>query len=97
MTQANIDSNGDLHITFSEKTDDVTTTYKLDNGAELDFIDEELVELILPNFEEQLGRGSLLGLEITVNNVSLDDMTILFSLDIQGHTINGRVDCSSLE
>lgn len=97
MTQANIDSNGDLHITFSEKTDDVITTYKLDNGAELDFIDEELVELILPNFEEQLGRGSLLGLEIKLNDISLDGMIILFSLDIHGNIINGRVDCSSLE
>lgn len=97
MTQANIDSNGDLHIIFNEKSDDIVTTYKLDNGAELDFINEDLIELILPNFEMQLGRGSLLGLEITVNDVSLDDMTILFSLDIQGNTINGRVDCSSLE
>ena len=97
MTQAKL-INGDLHIIFKEISDeDVITVHKLDNNAELNFVDNDFVSLILPHFEEQLGRGSLLGLEITVNDVSLDDMTILFSLDIQGNTINGRVDCSSLE
>lgn len=97
MTQSKV-MNGDLHIIFSEKNDDdVVVVEKLDNGAELEFVDDNLVTLILPNFEAQLGRGPLSGLEINLKNVHMDNDTILFNIDVEGQSINGKVDCSSIK
>lgn len=99
MTTAMIDNNGDLNIIFNKEKfkEDVLIAYKLNNGAEVNFYGDEIVSLILPNFEAQLGRGSLLGLEILLNDIKMQDNNILFNLDIQGHNINGKIDCSSLK
>lgn len=99
MPIAKIDNNGDLDIIFNEEKfkEDVLVTYKLDNGAEVDFYGDEIVALILPNFEAQLGRGSLLGLDISLNDIQMQGNDILFNLNIQGQNINGKIDCSSLK
>lgn len=99
MPIAKIDNNGDLDIIFNEEKfkEDILVTYKLDNGAEVDFYGDEIVALILPNFEAQLGRGSLLGLDISLNDIQMQGNDILFNLNIQGQNINGKIDCSSLK
>lgn len=98
MTTAMIDKNGDLNIVFNKEKfqEDVLIAYKLNNGAEVNFYGDEIVSLILPNFEAQLGRGSLLGLDISLNDIKMQNNDILFNLDIQGQNINGKIDCSSL-
>ena len=53
MSQIKVE-NGDLYISFNENNDDVLVSYKLDNGAEFDFYDNKLVQLVLTNFENQL-------------------------------------------
>lgn len=99
MATAIIDKNGDLNIVFNKEKfkEDVLTAYKLNNGAEVNFYGDEIVALILPNFEAQLGRGSLLGLDISLNDIQMKDDDILFNLDIHGQNINGKIDCSSLK
>lgn len=88
--------NGDLHIIFKEYDEDVVMCYRLDNGSEMEVVDDELVGLILPNFESQLGRGSLSDKDIKLEDLKVEDENILFRLEIDNQTINGRIDCSSL-
>lgn len=99
MTTAMIDNNGDLNIIFNKEKfkEDVLIAYKLNNGAEVNFYGDEIVSLILPNFEAQLGRGSLSGINISLNDIKMQNNDILFNLDIQGQNINGKIDCSSLK
>lgn len=90
--------NGDLYLIFNESNKkSPIIVEKLDNGAELNFIDDKLSSLMLPNFEQQLGQGSLSGLEIKLTDVHMDDFTILFTLNIDGRNINGKIDCSSIK
>lgn len=97
MKQAKV-YNGNLHIIFNNKIENQSAiVYKLDNGAELEFVDDELVTLILPNFEQQLGIGSLTEIPIDLKNIQMDNNFILFTLDIQGQNINGRIDCASIK
>lgn len=97
MKQAKV-YNGNLHIIFNDKIENqFAIVYKLDNGAELEFVDNELVALILPNFEQQLGIGSLAEIPIDLKNIKMDNNLILFTLDIQGQNINGRIDCTSIK
>lgn len=97
MKQAKV-YNGNLHIIFNDKIENQSAiVYKLDNGAELEFVDDELVTLILPNFEQQLGIGSLTEIPIDLKNIQMDNNFILFTLDIQGQNINGRIDCASIK
>ena len=97
MTQANIDMNGDLYIIFKkENIDDVLTSYKLNNGAEFDFYNDELVQLILPNFEAQLNRGSLLGLSIEVLDIKIEDTKLILPIQIMNDVINIKLDCESI-
>lgn len=99
MPIAKINDNGDLCIIFNEDkfNEDFLIVFRLDNGAELNFYDDEIVALILPNFESQLGRGPLLGLDISLDNITMQGDDILFNLNIQGQNINGKIDCSSIK
>ena len=79
MVTAMIDKNGDLNIVFNKEKfqEDVLTSYKLNNGAEVNFYGDTIVALILPNFEAQLGQGSLLGLDISLNDIKMQNYVIL--------------------
>lgn len=87
---------GNLHIVFND-SDEPAVVYKLDNGAELEFNNDTLSALILPNFERQLNIGDLSNIDIALLDIQMQDSVILFTLDIQGQHINGRVDCSSMQ
>lgn len=90
--------NGDLYIILQEVKDDVLVSYKLDNGAEMDFIDDELVQIILPNFESQLGRGALDSVPIKLlNSQFVDDSKLILSIQIINDSINITLDCSSIQ
>ncbi len=88
--------NGDLYVIFKEVDNDTLITYKLDNGAEIDFFDDDLVQIILPHFEEQLNRGCLSDLSIDLINTQLIDEKIILSIKIIEDTINITLDCSSI-
>ena len=96
MSQVKVEDS-DLYIIFKEISDDsVLQTYRLDNGAEFDFYNDELIQLILPNFETQLNRGSLLGLDIDLVNVDFDDAKLSLAIKIMNDTITIHLDCSSI-
>ena len=88
--------NGDLYIIFNKNEDDVLISYKLDNGAEFDFYNDELVQLVLPNFENQLNRGSLSDVSIELLDVTIDKTKIILPIKIINDTINISLDCSSI-
>jgi hypothetical protein len=87
--------NNDLYIIFNE-IDDVLISYKLDNGAEFDFYNNELAQIVLPNFESQLNRGSLENVPIELVDTVIDDKKIKLSIKILNDTINISLDCSSI-
>ena len=89
--------NGDLYIIYSD-IDDTTSliSYRLDNGAEFDFDNDDFIQLILPNFESQLNRGVLENVPIDLIDVVIDDTKMILSLEIFGDTINISLDCSSI-
>lgn len=88
--------NGDLYIIFNENKDDVLVSYKLDNGAEFDFYDNKLVQLVLPNFENQLNRGSLSNVSMELLDVTFNDAKMTLPIKIINDTINISLDCSSI-
>lgn len=93
MTQVKI-CNGDLHFIFKE-CDDVVTVHKLDNGAELDFFNDECISLILPNFQQQIRCNNIDDIELS--NIELQNDDFLFSIIVNGQNINGKVNLSSLD
>lgn len=93
MTQVEID-NGDLRFIFNKYQDETPMIYRLDNGGELEFIDDECVGLVLPNFEQQLNRGIINDIEL--ENSTLSDDDFIFNLIIDGQNITGRINLSSL-
>lgn len=95
MSQIKVE-NGDLYIIFNENQDDVLVSYKLDNGAEFDFYDNKLVQLVLPNFENQLNRGSLSDVSMELLDVTFNDTKITLPIKIINDTINISLDCSSI-
>ena len=52
MTQCTIHNN-DLYIVFIE-SDEVPISIRLDNGTEIEFINDEVSAIVLPNFMLQL-------------------------------------------
>lgn len=95
MSQIKVE-NGDLYIIFNKNKDDVLVSYKLDNGAEFDFYDNKLVQLVLPNFENQLNRGSLSDVSMELLDVTFNDAKITLPIKIINDTINISLDCSSI-
>lgn len=95
MSQIKVE-NGDLYIIFNENKDDVLVSYKLDNGAEFDFYNNKLVQLVLPNFENQLNRGSLSDVSMELLDVTFNDTKITLPIKIINDTINISLDCSSI-
>ena len=95
MSQIKVE-NGDLYIIFNENKDDVLVSYKLDNGAEFDFYDNKLVQLVLPNFENQLNRGSLSDVPMELLDVTFNDTKITLPIKIINDTINISLDCGSI-
>lgn len=96
MSQIKV-KDGDLYIIFLQAKDDVLITYQLDNGAEFDFNnDGELVQLILPNFEMQLNRGSLVDVPIELVDSTFDNTKLSLAIKIFNDTINIHLDCSSI-
>lgn len=95
MSQIKVE-NGDLYIIFNENKYDVLVSYKLDNGAEFDFYNNKLVQLVLPNFENQLNRGSLSNVSMELLDVTFNDTKITLPIKIINDTINISLDCSSI-
>lgn len=95
MPQVNV-QNGDLYIIFQDTKSDVLVSYRLDNGAEFDFHNDELVQLVLPNFENQLNRGSLSDVDIELVDIKIENNKITLSIKIINDTINISLDCSSI-
>lgn len=95
MSQVKVE-NGDLYIIFNENKGDVLVSYKLDNGAEFDFYNNKLVQLVLPNFENQLNRGSLSNVSMELLDVTFNDTKITLPIKIINDTINISLDCSSI-
>lgn len=89
--------NGDLYIIFKENKNDVLISYRLDNGAEFDFFNNELIQLVLPNFERQLNRGPLSDVDMELLDVQFDGTKLILPLKIINDTINISLDCSSIE
>lgn len=89
--------NGDLYIIFMEMKDDIFVSYKLDNGAEMDFSYDKLAQIILPNFEMQLGRGYLSDVPIELVGTQMNDEKLTLSIKIIEDVINITLDCSSLK
>lgn len=99
MTQCHI-NNEDLNIVFQE-TNEVPIVLKLDNGSEFDFVDDELVNICLPNFLRQIPNNIQFE-EICFDKITwIDDNVIKVELYIilpnkQRQSININVDISSL-
>lgn len=94
MTHVQMD-NGDLHFIFKKYEDKTPLIYKLDNGGELEFIDDEFVGLVLPNFEQQLNRGHIN--DIKLENIHLENDDVVFNIVVNGQNIAGKVNLSSLD
>lgn len=88
--------NGDLYIIFQENKDDALVSYRLDNGAEIDFYNDELVQFVLPNFEAQLNQGILSDVPIEYVDTEIVDNRITFIIKILNDIKNISINVSSI-
>ena len=95
MTHINV-KDGDLYIIFDKNKHNVLKTYRLSNGAEFDFDNDTLVQLVLPNFENQLNRGSLSDISIELLDMKFDNTKLILSIQIMDDVINISLDCDSI-
>ena len=96
MVQARLNDAGDLLFIFKEGYDeDLVVVYRLDNGAEVEFIDDECVAVVLPSFVARLNRGDINSVELESFDI-IDDVAH-FNLDIGGQVVNGRISFASLK
>ena len=94
--------NGDLHIIFRKCEDDMLMSYKLNNGAEIDFfynddMEYEISQLVLPRFEAQMNRGDLSEVPMELVDTQLTDEKVILSIKILNDTINITLDYSSMQ
>lgn len=94
MTHVELDDVGDLRFIFAECDTDVVV-YRLDNGAEVEFCEDECVGFVLPNFERQLNCGKIN--DVSLTNINIEGTNILFDINVNGQNIQGKVDFSSLK
>ena len=97
MTQCRIHNN-DLYIVFIE-SDEVPISIRLDNGTEIEFINDEVSAIVLPNFMLQLPNIQFD--KIWLEQIQeIDDDLIQIELRIQDgeriNNINAKLDISSL-
>lgn len=98
MVRAEVNELGDLLLIFNEyDKDDIISVTKIENGAEIEYDDDTIYKLVLPNFEQGLNRGSLLGLDLHITNIYMEGDTLLFELKIINDFINCQVDLSSID
>lgn len=100
MPQVKVE-NQDLYVIFKEVDDNaVLTSYRLDNGSEVDFFEDDLVQIVLPRFEVSLNRGPLENVPIEfidIDFINNDfDMAFILKVKIMNDDLNIRCDCSSL-
>lgn len=96
MVQAKLNDIGDLFFIFKEEYDrDLVVVYQLDNGAEVEFINDECVAIVLPSFVAKLNRGDIQSVELESFDI-IDDV-VHFNLDIGGQVVNGRISFASLQ
>ena len=96
MKQAKLNDAGDLFFIFKEEYDkDTVVVYQLDNGAEVEFVDDECVAVVLPSFVAKLNRGDIQSVELESFDI-IDDVAH-FNLDIGGQVVNGRISFASLK
>ena len=70
--------NGNLYIIFDEDEYDTLVSYRLDNGAEIDFsTDDKLVQFVLPNFEAQFNHGPLENVPIEYIESKIDNNNVI--------------------
>ena len=96
MTQCKI-NNDDLSIVFFD-SDDVPIVYRLDNGAEIELIDDEISMIVLPNFIQQIPFQPLNEEDIELGDIiEIDKDLLQIQLHIQDKNINIKLDISSLD
>ena len=95
--------NGDLYVIFEEYGDNTLMSYKLDNGAEVDFFyndsgEVKVAQLVLPKFEAQINRGSLDNVPMELVDAQVtDEEKMILSIKILNDTINITLDYSSMQ
>lgn len=96
MKQAKLNDSGDLLLILSDNYDqDTVVTHKLDNVAEVEFVGDECVAIVLPYFVARLNRGPIQ--DVTLESLDFIDDTAHFNLDIGGRIVNGKVSFASLK
>lgn len=90
--------NDDLFVVFQkEYNENNSQIVRLNNGIELEFINDELSSIMLPNLLQQLGGSDNIN-EITAENIVIDDKNIMhITLNIDGNFANLQFDCSELK
>ena len=99
MKQADVKyKNGidELHIVFEEA--DTPIVYKLDNNVMLEFNNDILCSIVLPNFQQMMGRIIEDETFFDLSNLELVDELMIITIDVNGDfNMNVKVDISSLK
>lgn len=95
MTQCKLNNN-DLNIIFIE-SDEVPIVYRLDNGAEIEFINDSVSMIVLPNLTQQIPFSPISDTDISLNSIKeIDEDLVEIQLIIQDKNMNIKLDISSL-
>lgn len=97
MVQCSINSIGDLRFNLKDINDDCVSVCKLSNGGEVEFVNDECVAVVLPGFEQQINFNIVNKDDINIHDFHIEDDVLLFTIDIDGQIINGKLGLSSLK
>ena len=97
MVLCNIDDIGDLRFSFKDNDSDCISIHKLSNGGEVEFADDECIAIVLPGFEQQINFNVINKDNINILDFRIEDDVLLFTIDIDGQIINGKLGLASLK
>lgn len=97
MTQVALNDSGDLQIQFKDHCNENVIVYKLSNDSEVEFVDDECVAIVLPNFEQKLNRGHIDRNSLGLQDYWLDGDVAFFNIEIGVQTVNVKLNLSSLK
>ena len=99
MKQANISYNeelNELHIVFKEV--EIPIIFELDNNVLLEFDDDTLCSIVLPNFSNMLKMPINVQTAFTLSDLKIVDEIMTITMNVNGEiNININVNVSSLK
>lgn len=98
MLRSNITVTGDLYILVKEHNDTIVQSVIFDNKTEFNFVDDELVSILFPNFQSYYPYGPCNEhSQVEIKDVGFNNDIMVLSLSVDGFDMSVTIDISPLK